>query len=74
MRHHLRGEEVHVPPRQIVRKDAELEECYQDAEAGAPAHPLDPRPDSPRAADQRGAALDQILGQWTYRRLVPCAC
>jgi hypothetical protein len=25
MRHHLGGEEIHVPPRQCVREDAELE-------------------------------------------------
>src|SRR5215472_7320210 len=43
MRHHLGGEEIHVPTRQIVGQDAELQEGYENAEAGALAHPLDPR-------------------------------
>ena len=62
MRHHLGGEEVHVPPRQIVRKDAELEECHQDAEARPLTHSLDACQHRLRAADQRGAALDQTFG------------
>jgi hypothetical protein len=42
MRHHLGGEEIHVPTRQIVGQDAELQEGHKNAEAGALAHPLDP--------------------------------
>ena len=62
MRHYLGGEKVHVPLGEIVRENAELEEYYQDAEAGALARPLDPCEHRPRAADQRGAALDQTFG------------
>ena len=40
MRHHVGGKEIHVPPREIVREDAELEERHENAEAGALAHPL----------------------------------
>jgi hypothetical protein len=53
MRHHLGGEEVHVPSREIVREDAELEECDEDPEAGALAHPLDARQHCPGAARLR---------------------
>src|SRR5258708_27991376 len=58
MRHHLGRKEIHVPPREIVREDAELEERHENAEAGALAHPLDTRQYRSRATDQRGAALD----------------
>jgi hypothetical protein len=34
MRHHLGGEEIHVPTRQIVGQDAELQEGHENAEAG----------------------------------------
>src|SRR5258708_29632785 len=59
MRHPLGGEQVHVPPRQIVREDAELEECHEDAEASALPHPLNPRPHGLGATDQSGAAPDE---------------
>ena len=62
MRHYLGGKEIHVAPREIVREDAELEECHEDAEAGALAHPLDARENRPGAANQSGAALDETLG------------
>jgi hypothetical protein len=57
MRHHLGGEEVHVPPREIVPADAKLEECHEDAKAGALAHPLDVWQHRPGAVDKSGAAL-----------------
>ena len=62
MRHHLGGEEVHVPPRQIVREDTKLEECHEDAEACALPHPVNPRQHGLGATDQSGAALDETLG------------
>src|SRR5580692_10245932 len=62
MRHHVGGKAVHVPPRQIVRKDAELKERHENAEAGALAHSLDARQYRFRATDQRGTALDQAFG------------
>src|SRR5271163_2366902 len=62
MRHHLGGKEIHVPPREIVREDAELEERHENPEAGALAHPLDARQYRFRGADQRGAALDEAFG------------
>ena len=62
MRHHLCREHVHVPPRQLVGEDPELEKRHEDPEAGALAHPLDPRQHRPGAADERGAALDEALG------------
>jgi hypothetical protein len=62
MRHHLGGKEIHVPPREIVRGYAELEERHENAEAGALAHPLDARQHRFRATDQHGAALDEAFG------------
>ena len=59
MRHHLGGEEVHIPPREIIREDAELEECDEDPEAGALAHPLYAAQNRPGASDQRGAGLNE---------------
>ena len=35
MRHYLGGEEVHVPAREVVAEDAELEEGHENTEAGA---------------------------------------
>src|SRR5215472_5591396 len=70
MRHHLGGEEVHVSPCEIIRKDAKLEECHQDAEAGTLAHPLNPRQYRLGASDEgcatlnegfRGAVANEIL-------------
>ena len=62
MRHHVGGKEIHVPPRQCVREDAELEEGHENAEAGALAHPLDARQYRFRTTDQCGAALDEAFG------------
>src|SRR5215472_18654201 len=59
MRHHLGGEEVHVSPCEIIRKDAKLEECHQDAEAGTLAHPLDPRQYRIGASDEGCATLNE---------------
>src|SRR6266446_5039718 len=62
MRHYLSGEEVHVPPREIVREDAELEKRHEDPETGALAHPLDTRQHRPGAADESSATLDEGFG------------
>ena len=59
MRHHLGGEQVHIPSREIIREDTELEECNQYPEAGTLAHPLYAAQYSPGAPDQRGAGLDE---------------
>src|SRR5215472_3912457 len=59
MRHHLGGEEVHVSPCEIIRKDAKLEECHQEAEAGTLAPPLDPRQYRLGASDEGCATLDE---------------
>jgi hypothetical protein len=53
MRHHLAGEQVHIPSREIIREDTELEECNQYPEAGTLAHPLYAAQYSPGAPDQR---------------------
>jgi hypothetical protein len=44
MRHHLGGEQVHIPSREIIR---------EDTEAGTLAHPLYAAQYSPGAPDQR---------------------
>src|SRR5215831_18552591 len=59
MRHHLGGEQVHVSPCEIIRKDAKLEECHQDAEAGTLAHPLNPRQYRLGASDEGCATLNE---------------
>ena len=61
MRHHLGGEQVHIPSREIIREDTELEECNQDPEAGTLAHPFYAVQYSPGAPDQRGAGLDESI-------------
>src|SRR5437868_2396252 len=62
MRHHLGREKIHVPLREIVREDAELEERHENTEAGALAHPLDACQYRFRTTDQRGTALDEAFG------------
>jgi hypothetical protein len=62
MRHYLGGENIHVSPRKIVRKDAELQEGHQNSEAGALAHSLDTCQYRPGAANQCGTALGESFG------------
>ena len=68
MRHHLGGEQVHIPSREIVREDTELEECNQDPEAGTLAHPFYAVQYRPGAPDQRGAGLDESIRGESCRR------
>src|SRR3954451_3311497 len=61
--HHLAGETLHVSDGQLVRKNPELQHRHQVFEAGDVLHAFDLIDDGLRTADQRGAALDEVVGR-----------